>query len=420
MIADKIIISGTGCALADFLYNRISFSGPAFKKYHSVSPGDGGLSPGKLVFTEELEHFAGKPYAEIAAELIGSQAPDAFNVGGPSVVPLIHASQLLTRKEFDVRFYGMAANDDIAQKIFSILRQTPLNTSQYLTIPHNTSPSLTTPHHPSPHLTPPHLRTPFTDVLSDPDFDHGHGERTFINNIGAAWEYTPEHLTDDFFTSDIVCFGGTALVPLIHDNLSALLGKSRDKGCITLVNTVFDFRNEKANPGKPWPLVSRPEDFRLIDVLIMDCTEALAISGENTMESAADFFISSGVSSFIITNGAQDLVAWSGGGLFEKSRLAKFPVSQKVTDELRSDPGRKGDTTGCGDNFTGGIIVSLAGQYKIRKRGAFSLVEAVCCGVASGGFCCFQVGGTFLEEYPGQKMKETQRIRQDYLTQIGY
>lgn len=402
MIADKIIISGTGCALADFLYNRVSFSGPAFKKYHSVSPGDGGLSPGKLVFTEELEHFAGKPYSEIAGELIGSRVPDAFNVGGPSVVPLIHASQLLSRKEFDVRFFGMAGNDDIAQKIFSILRQTPLNTSQYLTTPHPTP------------------LTPFTDVLSDPDFDHGHGERTFINNIGAAWEYTPEHLTDDFFNSDIVCFGGTALVPLIHDNLSALLRKARDKGCITLVNTVYDFRNEKANPGKPWPLVSCPEDFRLIDVLIMDCTEALSISGESTMEAAADFFISSGVSSFIITNGAQELVAWSGGELFEKSRLTRFPVSQRVTVEQRSDPGRRGDTTGCGDNFAGGIIVSLAGQYKIRKRGAFSLVEAVCCGIASGGFCCFQVGGTFLEEYPGQKMKEIQMLRQDYLTQIGY
>jgi sugar/nucleoside kinase (ribokinase family) len=420
MVADKFIISGTGCALADFLYNRISFSGPAFKKYHSVSPGDGGLSPGKLVFTEELEHFAGKPYSEIASEIIGSRTPDAFNVGGPSVVSLIHASQLLSKKEFDVRFYGMAGNDVIAEKIFNILNQTPLNTSQYLTTPHHPSLSLTTPHHPSPSLTTPHLRTPFTDVLSDPDFDHGHGERTFINNIGAAWGYTPDQLTDDFFNSDIVCFGGTALVPLIHDNLSSLLRKARDRGCLTFVNTVYDFRNEKANPGKPWPLVSRPEDFSLIDVLIMDFTEALCISGKNTMEEAADFFISSGVASFFITNGAQELVAWSGGGVFEKSRLEKFPVSQRVTEELKMNAGRKGDTTGCGDNFAGGIIVSLAGQHRIRKRGEFSLVEAVCCGVASGGFCCFSVGGTFLEEHPGQKMKETQRIRQDYLTQIGY
>ena len=53
----KIIISGAGCALADFLYTDISFNSPGFKKYLSKNPGDGGLSPGKLVFNEELEKF---------------------------------------------------------------------------------------------------------------------------------------------------------------------------------------------------------------------------------------------------------------------------------------------------------------------------------------------------------------------------
>jgi sugar/nucleoside kinase (ribokinase family) len=61
--------------------------------------------------------------------------------------------------------------------------------------------------------------TPSTIVLSDPDFDHGHGERVFINSIGAAWSYLPDNLNDDFFASDVVVFGGTALVPAIHDNL---------------------------------------------------------------------------------------------------------------------------------------------------------------------------------------------------------
>ena len=61
MSSDKIIISGTGCALADFLYNDILFSGPTFQKYQSKKSGDGGLSPGKLVFTEELEKFSGTP-----------------------------------------------------------------------------------------------------------------------------------------------------------------------------------------------------------------------------------------------------------------------------------------------------------------------------------------------------------------------
>jgi len=399
MLCDKITISGTGCALADFLYNRVSFTGPDFKKYLSVKQGDGGLSPGKLVFTEELEKFAGKPYPEIVREITGGRPPDAFNVGGPSLVSLIHASQLLNRQEHDVRFFGIAGADETADKIAEILGRTPLNTRNYLRAPGRI--------------------TPFTDVLSDPEGENGHGERTFINNIGAAWDYSPEQLTDDFFRSDIVCFGGTALVPQIHDHFSPLLQKARYSGCITLVNTVFDFRNEKTNPGQPWPLVRQMEEFGLIDLLVMDSTEALCISGQKTLEEAASFFTSAGVSSFVITNGAQDLIAWSGGGLFKKTLPVKLPVSFKVTRELRLNPDRKGDTTGCGDNFAGGVIASLAWQLKDREKGNLDLVEALSWGVASGGFCCFTVGGTFLERFPGQKKEAVDSLRKEYLNQIG-
>ena len=48
----KITISGTGCALADYLFTNVSFHTDAFQKYQSKMPGDGGLSPGKLVFAE--------------------------------------------------------------------------------------------------------------------------------------------------------------------------------------------------------------------------------------------------------------------------------------------------------------------------------------------------------------------------------
>jgi len=399
MKLNKIVISGTGCALADFLYNGISFDSSAFKKYLSKKTGDGGLSPGKLVFTEELEKFAGKSYQEITKEIMGNRAPDAFNVGGPSLVSLIHASQLLENKDYEVKFFGIAGKDETADRIFEIIRQTPLNIKNYTSTQHQVS--------------------PFTDVLSDPDYDNGHGERTFVNNIGAAWDYSPEQLTGDFFDSQIVCFGGTALVPQIHDNLTQLLAQARKNRCITVVNTVFDFRNEKNNPGQPWPLVSSDDNFGLIDVLIMDSNEAIRISGQKTIDEASGFFASTSVSSFIITNGAKELVSWSGGGLFDKAGLMKMPVSRKVTHELKSNPRRKGDTTGCGDNFAGGIIASLAWQLKNREKGHFNLIEALSWGIASGGFCCFTVGGTYIEKAQGEKKEKVQRIQREYLNQIG-
>lgn len=399
MISNKIIISGTGCALGDFLYNEISFDSPDFKKYLSKKPGDGGLSPGKLVFTEELEKFADRPYSEIINEIKGTRPQDAFNVGGPSLVSLIHASQLLENKNYKVKFFGIAGKDETAGKIFKIVRQTPLNIKQYSQTGHSA--------------------TPFTDVLSDPNYDNGHGERTFVNNIGAAWDYSPDELTRDFFDSHIVCFGGTALVPKLHDNLTDLLKTAKYNSCITIVNTVFDFRNEKMNPGKPWPLVDGAESFGFIDVLLMDCEEALKISGKSSIDDSATFFASTKASSFIITNGANELVAWSSGRLFKKTGIIKLPVSRKVTNDLKLNLSAKGDTTGCGDNFVGGVIASLAWQLRDNEKGHFDLTDALSWGIASGGFSCFTVGGTYLERVSGEKRQAIQLIQREYLNQIG-
>jgi sugar/nucleoside kinase (ribokinase family) len=395
---NKIIISGTGCALADLIYNRVSFASREFQKYTSRLTGDGGLSPGKLVFTEELEKFSGKSYPEILAELVGNRPPDKMNVGGPSLVSMIHAAQMLGKEYFEVRFYGMGGNDIHTRQIFDMVHLTPLNIENYKTSPKRL--------------------TPTTDVFSDPDYDNGHGERTFVNNIGAAWDFTPEQLGDDFFESHIQCFGGTALVPHLHDNLTSLLKRSKQSDGITVVNTVFDFRNQKSNPGKPWPLLDSIEDYGLIDVLIMDCEEAMKISGTSNIEEAARFFASTPVSSFIITNGANELYTKSNGTLFEKTELMKYPVSKMIAREIAVNPGLRGDTTGCGDNFVGGIITSLAMQLKEKERGTFNLTEAISWGVSSGGFCCFTVGGTYLEPFTGEKRQRIRAIQEDYKKQL--
>ena len=395
MIKKKVIISGTGCALADFLYTGVRFDSPQFRKHLSKQPGDGGLNPGKLVFTEELEKFSGISYTNILNEISGNSVPDRLNVGGPGLVPFIHASQMLDNEYYDLRFYGSLGNDSTADKILEMVRKTPLNISCYRK--RSGKP------------------TSFTDVLSDSEYADGHGERTFINSIGAAWDFAPAMLDDDFFDSQIICFGGTALVPQIHDNLTELLKRSRQKDGITVVNTVFDFRNEKKDPNKPWPLITGDSDFRLIDVLIVDSEEAMRISGQSDLTSAAGYFIQKGISSLFITNGASDIIVYSDGRLFGKLDMKFFPVSDKVTSELRS----KGDTTGCGDNFAGGIITSLALQLNC-ERGRFDLISALSWAVASGGFTCSYIGGTFFESYPGEKLKKIEEFRNDYLKQIGH
>ncbi len=398
MGSGKITISGTGCALGDFLYDRISFESNAFHKYLSKTTGDGGLTPGKLVFTEELEKFSNCSYKELLKDISGGASPSAFNVGGPSLVSLIHASQMLMNNDFEVKYFGISGKDETADLIFRIIKDTPLNTGNYLPLSSKA--------------------TPFTDVLSDPQYNGGQGERTFVNNIGAAWDFTPDMLSEDFFNSDIVCFGGTALVPQIHDNLTDLLQKAREKNCVTVVNTVFDFRNEKQSPDQPWPLGRSKTSFGLIDILIMDQAEALRVSGQDTLHNAALFFRSSNVASFIITDGPDDLWAWSEGRFFKKSKLTRLPVSEKVKNDLKFHPGLKGDTTGCGDNFAGGIIASVAMQLKSQKPGQLDIIEAVSLAVASGGFCCYGLGGTYMEKAQGEKREKVMAIREDYMKQI--
>ena len=395
----KIIVAGIGCALADYLYTGVRFNSPLFLKYLSRQTGDGGLTPGKLVFTEELERFSGIPYAEIFKEITGGETHDAFNIGGPGLVSMINTSQLLNKKDFEVRFYGGTGNDDTAVLIDEMVRKTPLNIDHYCKISEK--------------------RTPFTDVLSDVTYDNHQGERTFINNIGAAWDYHPDLLGDDFFDTDIVCFGGTALVPQIHDNLTRLLTKAKQKGCLTVVNTVFDFRNEKNNPDKPWALLDTPESYRLIDILIMDCEESLKISGKQSIREAAEYFISQNIAALIITNGAKELYAFSNGDLFEKTELVALPVSKKVSEDIGRNPALKGDTTGCGDNFAGGVIASLAMQLKSTEAGKYNLNEAIAWGVASGGFACFYLGGTYIEKTEGEKLKIVQEFKNEYLKQIS-
>ena len=113
-------------------------------------------------------------------------------------------------------------------------------------------------------------------------------------------------------------------------------------------------------------------------------------------------------------------------------------VSAAVGKALQE--GKKGDSTGCGDNFAGGVIGSLARQktlsdfplqgenkdtklsatspYKREdERGPFDLIEACRWGIVSGGFACFYYGGTYLEQKVGEKLSHLQELYDQYLEQ---
>jgi len=397
--SDKVIISGTGCALADFLYTNVRFDDPAFMQYLSKQAGDGGLCPGKLVFKEDLEQYTGDLFEEILVQIVGKRKPDAFNTGGPGLVSLIHVAQMLGLNEFETRFYGVAGNDETSKMIYKTLGNSKLDYSNYITVEGGSTPS--------------------TVVFSDPGYANGSGERSFVNTLGVAAIYTPDMLAPDFFDADIICFGGTALVPAIHDNLDVLLHLAKNKDCVTIVNTVYDFRSEKRNPGSPWPLVQR-SNYSLIDLLIMDKEEALRISGAHHMEEAVNFFIQSGVQAFIVTNGASKITVYSKEGLFlPTGQPMHLPVSQKASFDFNRISPEQRDTTGCGDNFAGGVIASVAKQLKLKHKGNLSLIEASSWGVVSGGFACSYAGGVCFEKHTGEKRSKITDLFNAYQIQLS-
>ncbi len=381
---EKLKISGIGCTLIDYLYNNISFTAPEIQPYLSRTDGDGGISPGKLVFSDELENFAGETYEEILAIITGGKKPDAKNIGGPAIVSMIHLAQMLEQKA-DIHFIGALGKDKTGNDLLDFIKKTPLQPDylQFFDAP-----------------------TPFTHVLSDPVFNKGEGERTFINNIGAA--YALKSPGNDFYNADICVFGGTALVPHIHDSLDEHLHKARSKGAITVVNTVYDFRNQKIAPDSQWPLGKGHSSIPLIDLLIMDLEEALKISGKNDGDSAMEYFIRQGSKAIVITQGADDIRVYASEQIYSNSIKQSFPVSQKAKSDIKC-PGVRGDTTGCGDNFAGGMITSLAEQLINSPGSKPDMVEMIRWGRASGGFACLYLGGTYFEEKAGEKREKVKR-----------
>ena len=78
--------------------------------------------------------------------------------------------------------------------------------------------------------------------------------------------------------------------------------------------------------------------------------------------------------------------------------------------------GHKGDSTGCGDNFAGGVIASLCWQKREGRR-LLDLQDACRWGIVSGGYACFYYGGTFFETRPGEKLQLVEPLYKQYLEQ---
>ena len=111
-------------------------------------------------------------------------------------------------------------------------------------------------------------------------------------------------------------FGGTALVPDLHDGLSDLLDNPKEKDVLRwsiqcmISATNLTIRESDGHLGQG------RNSYTHIDLLIMDREEALHLSGMKDLSQAGKFFMEKGVASFIITNGTEDTWCYSDGSFF--------------------------------------------------------------------------------------------------------
>ena len=95
-----------------------------------------------------------------------------------------------------------------------------------------------------------------------------------------------------------------------------------------------------------------------------------------------------------------------------------MPVSKRIVEELNNGLLSRGDTVGCGDNFVGGVLASVASQMQYSKNSELSLPEACAWGVVSGAFSLTHIGGVYLEKNPGEKKLILEAYYESYRKQI--
>jgi sugar/nucleoside kinase (ribokinase family) len=387
-------ISGVGCCVLDVLHDVPPGEGEArMARYLSRADGDGGLVRGGAVLRRALEERFGRPASEIVVEIAGGAAPTT-TLGGVATAGLIAAAQLLRGEGIDVRLYANLSDDEDGALVRRLLARTPLSTDRIGTR---------------------RGRFPTTQILNERG-DGGTGERTFIAEAGVseALALAPEDLDRAFLESEVTLFSAMWWEPRLFAHLTRLLEGCKRAGSVTVVGTAFD--PSRGLDRSRWALGDSDEAYRYVDVLVANRAEALLYAGETEVGRAAEFFRRAGVGACVVTEGVEPVYYWSGGRPFAPAE-GRLPVPAAILRDKASGALPTGDSVGCGDNFAGGVVASIALQ---RKGGqALSLREAVLLGNLCGGIASTHAGGVFNEQYPGEKRDLVSRYRSLYERQLA-
>ena len=381
-----IRVSGAGCCVMDLLYD-VPEGQDRLAPWLSRVPGDGGLVRGGAVLKSDLERRTAMSVDAWLAEVVGDVQPRR-SLGGVGVVTLIAAAQLLPAGS-SVEFHGCVSDDADGDWLLGQIARTPLGRAR---------------------LCRRRGRPPTTVILNERHAGRA-PDRSFVAEpcMPDSLALEVADLDPDFFHNDVVAFSFMPWEPKLFARLTSVVERCKRSGSLTVMGTAFDAA--RTADGRRWPLGDSDEVHRRLDVLVMDQTEALRYSGEPDQASALRFFQRSGVGAVVVTNGESPVRYWSGGSVCAPAE-GEAPIPSAIVVDRDRGLLPTGDTVGCGDNFAGGVIASLALQKAAGRR--IDLLEAVRLGSLSGALASTHAGGVFFEKAPGEKRALVARYCEAY------
>ncbi len=188
------------------------------------------------------------------------------------------------------------------------------------------------------------------------------GERTFLHYSGTNAKLTIEDIDFDLIKeTKILHVAAVYLLPSLEGiPIAQILREAKEVGVITSLDTAWNAKGrwlEKIEPSLPY-----------IDYFLPNIEEASMISGKDSPEEIADYFLSYGVRVIGLKMGDK--------GCYIKSKDKGFYLPAFKVKPV--------DTTGAGDAFVAGFLTGVLKGWDLEFTGLFANAVGACCVMGVG------------------------------------
>ena len=206
------------------------------------------------------------------------------------------------------------------------------------------------------------------------------GERRFIHCYGADGTFAENDVDWDIVRDcKILHIAGSLLMPTFDgDQTANVLKKARNMGITTSLDTAWDAKGKWLETIEP--------SLKYIDIFLPSIEEARMITGLDSEEEIADFFLKYGMKIVGLKMGSKGCFIKS-----SKGEIVKFPVFNINAV----------DATGAGDAFVAGFLMGVLNGWDMKKTAEFACAVGACCAQKIGartGIRSFDETIKFIEE----------------------